>query len=251
MMNDKELEIQTIIHSDFISVKFPFELKDSFKETFRTARWHPYNREWRVKDSTISSNKLKKWIAEVEKSGALEEIKELDEEVMTNKHFKRLTENLQELKEEIEERKEILSNSYAEGQSVDSLIEELDETKKLIVELKEKKKNALKNLKKKASLKKDAKTALLEEINECVNIGNIAHCHNEMCRSKGPRGQRSTFDAAVKEISKAFEDLNEIGIFVENLEILADANYNRSQPGDRDDPNKIQDIWDIIRIDQE
>lgn len=50
-------------------IRFPFNLKNIFKEHFKTAKWEPDGKYWYISGTTANLNKLKAWEAAVEAKG--------------------------------------------------------------------------------------------------------------------------------------------------------------------------------------
>ncbi|WP_157803256.1 hypothetical protein [Stenotrophomonas maltophilia] len=50
-------------------VRFPYNLKQNFKETFKTARWEPDGKYWHIGGSKANLNKLNVWVKAVEAKG--------------------------------------------------------------------------------------------------------------------------------------------------------------------------------------
>lgn len=46
-------------------IRFPYNLKQHFKNTFKSAKWDPEERCWHIGGSTANLNKLKAWIESV------------------------------------------------------------------------------------------------------------------------------------------------------------------------------------------
>lgn len=62
---------------------FPFELKDTFRKAFPSAKWNPSQRRWEVGSRSVK--RLKQWLAEVETSGIEAQIAARDEADMSEK----------------------------------------------------------------------------------------------------------------------------------------------------------------------
>jgi len=50
-------------------IRFPYNLKQNFKESFKSAKWDPEGKCWHIGGSTANLNKLKTWIKGVEEIG--------------------------------------------------------------------------------------------------------------------------------------------------------------------------------------
>jgi len=51
-------------------IRFPYNLKQHFKTTFKSAKWDPEGKCWHIGGSTANLNKLKAWTKGVEEVGA-------------------------------------------------------------------------------------------------------------------------------------------------------------------------------------
>ncbi|HEF1860301.1 TPA: hypothetical protein R9Y59_000173 [Stenotrophomonas maltophilia] len=50
-------------------IRFPYNLKQHFKTTFKSAKWDPEGKCWHIGGSTANLNKLKAWTKGVEEIG--------------------------------------------------------------------------------------------------------------------------------------------------------------------------------------
>lgn len=51
-------------------ISFPYNLKNNFREHFKTAKWEPDGKFWHIGGTKANLNKLKAWEAAVEAQGA-------------------------------------------------------------------------------------------------------------------------------------------------------------------------------------
>lgn len=90
-------EITYTQDGDTINVSVPFELKDEFRDTFKTAKWQSASKTWAVSDNTRNQNKVDQWIDLVRESSVLDQINAGDELELINAQLNKARTQLQTL----------------------------------------------------------------------------------------------------------------------------------------------------------
>ena len=204
-----------------LHVEFPIQLKDSFKSTFRTAKWNAGSRTWYV--SSRSRAKLEAWIKAAEESGALMTAEDFDAMDVTERDAERMATEFAALKKSIEIERKRFTGIEEKRKANAEMLEHLA---KLRADL-----DLAAAQTKAAAEAEKAETASIEAVvASIVSMSSIRSAHSQMIReakagatSKG----RDRFDAHTEVIWTALCKLRENGIDSEQMRILANANYNR------------------------
>jgi hypothetical protein len=199
------------------AVKIPFELKNAFKEAFKSGRWDSRNKMWCV--GTRSKSRLEQWVAEVNTSGIVAEIAEHDEILLAQEEITQLNKNIEAIREKI-----------AVAQATKESLSDCE--------------TAISNAK--TQLFKD--TAKLNELNdsnksricEAIDMTAVLSARDAMAKvHKGVKSiQREAFEEARKVIADAAERLEESGIVVVGINRCLNAKFARP---DRDFVGNIKD----------
>lgn len=80
--------------NDTIQISIHFDLKDSFRGMFKTAKWNPTCKTWDIKNTTANKNKLEQFRASLDSSGAEQAIEDSDNQEATSTELAALTEQL-------------------------------------------------------------------------------------------------------------------------------------------------------------
>ena len=230
------MSITTSKISTGFAVKLPFDLKDNFKETFKTAKWNPTEKQWEV--GPRSGKRLEEWVKLA--SPLAEEIQKADEADLTEKEYNKIRLELTSIREELERERADKENFI------------------VVCEKLKKAKDELADLKTKVKQERAEKQLKLEEVkefmSEAISLDTIRSAHQTMIKhyNKNHNGSRSRtpFDQARTEIREEHEKLQSLGFSSEALAYLQYCNFNRP---DRDNPNKIvyDDYFKIKAIDTE
>jgi hypothetical protein len=208
------------------SVKFPFELKDSFRELFPSAKWDSFGKKWTV--GPRSGKRLEAWKAESEQTA---------ETVIAANEAKselELTEN------EIASLKLTLSSLSKSTSEIQAMRLQAQESKALL--------DSLKTAVNEAEITKQNEQARLEQekqealqmIGKIIDLPACRNAAATMARNMVPadRTKKALFNDAQETISKAYRQLKEVGLRVEAISFLHYANVNRP---DRDHPRFVLD----------
>jgi len=105
-----------------LHVKVPFDLKDHFKTAFKTATWEGYAKTWRLNDTSVTRNKLTKYIETVITTGVLAAIENKEELDATEAEIQRWTAELNQRKALIEQQAERLGVLAVRKSKLDAII---------------------------------------------------------------------------------------------------------------------------------
>ncbi len=219
------------------NVFFPFELKDSFKSTFKTAKWDAGQRCWKI--GIRSGKKLEKWIELV--SQVVNDMIESDAEEMTAREIEAVQAEIKEIQEKIHEERQA-RKKYA---SCEKLKEAKDKIEIAKQEYKEELNAAM-------SERSNAEKMLGEVCDLC----EIRKAHIDMKsvykKTSGlyKRQNRERFNNACEVMSDQNDKLKKIGFYSVGLRELSFMNFNRP---DRDNPFslKYSDIFDLKKWEDE
>ncbi|MDX5592566.1 hypothetical protein [Pseudovibrio sp. SPO723] len=211
---------------------FPYELKDNFRTTFKTAKWNGQLKRWEV--GPRSGKRLEQWAAEAQE--AAEAIEQEAEAELTEQDLAQIRNELAKIKGDIEaaqERKEKLAEVK---QMLADARAELDEAKQALTE-------------EKAAadeVQKDVATLLA---NVC-DMKAVAEAHKAMIKNQGIKKAWATklYREAQEVIEAQHDKLRDAGFVSEGLEELENFNVNRT---DRDNARRVTeaDILTITKID--
>jgi hypothetical protein len=81
------------------AIRFPFELKDAFRASFKTAKWNARDKKWEVGPRSVK--RLEQWVAEVEASGVIEDLTARDERDFLGEELDELRRKIESVKLEI------------------------------------------------------------------------------------------------------------------------------------------------------
>ncbi len=225
--NMKAIEIIISEAEGGFEARFPFKLKDTFRELFPSAKWIADKKAWKV--GPRSGKRLAQWKESVEASGFLTRLTELEEKELTEADIQRLQQQLEDLAEELEA-------ARGRKKSLETLKDAMQRTLALV----EAKKAELKNLgDDNARLEEETKTqmASVEAIlRTAVNLEKVLTAKAKMARVAGKVGRQAKDEFAEGQavISKEHDQLKTHGFLSVGLSMLAGANFNRP---DRDHPN--------------
>ncbi len=212
-------EIKLIKLAKGFAVKFPFDLKDKFREAFRSAKWNPSEKQWEV--GPRSKTRLEQWIAEVNDSGAVEAILARDERDMT-------TEEVKEFRAQLDEINGRIGSVEAALEVIEANKRETGELLLKIVRMGSK----LDEISKQRRVAQEAADKIKEDINaevsKVVNLGEINHARNEMLKNWRPKADaKGKFNEMQANLKENLAKLNEAGLHSKELWLAVVANHNR------------------------
>jgi chromosome segregation ATPase len=146
------------------AIKFPFALKDSFRQAFPSAKWNPDLKQWEV--GSRSKTRLEEWVKLVSESGIEEQLNVKEELSLADSEITNLKEHIKSIQlsiKEYENMKSLLITS----------LKALDE-----------KKEEIKTVSHQAKLDKDAtkklKDELISKLSEIVDLKKIYAASEQM-----------------------------------------------------------------------
>lgn len=211
-------EIKVTEVGKFLYVKFPFLLKDAFRELFKTAEWNPIAKVWVVKNNKTSLNKLE---AFKEKTiGAREQLAQLDEIEITEAEISKLEEKLKEVES-------TLSAAIAEKPSLVERTAKLDELKKLYAD---KRAEAQKAIEEKEAAQNEVKS----RIDEILKPYDAQTAISKLIRAR-KKSDKSAFLDAQDELTRIYDDVvKSCGIELRALYKLSAINMLRKDQSPSD-----------------
>ena len=105
------------------SIRFPYELKDQFRDTFPSAKWNPHTKAWTV--GPRSGRRLEQWVEAVQKSGVVDDIETRDERDLAEKELGKLQEELTRIRDAI-------SDQHKRKESAEEIREAMESTKAVL-----------------------------------------------------------------------------------------------------------------------
>ena len=213
------------------AVKFPFELKDSFKEVFRTAKWNGYKKQWEV--GPRSKKKLEKWIEIASK--AAEEIELADSEELKKEELAKVETDIAKIRVAIAKRRQEIGAVNV----VEMLNLAKEELAKAQAELEA------------VTTEKSIKLAEAKEMLSGVCDINVIHgaiADMRMVHNKVGSSNRSKFDHAQYRLLAEHDRLKAIGFKSWGLYELINLNFNRP---DRDRIDNCSSIYELEKIENE
>lgn len=201
--------------ADQIFVSFPFALKDSFKSTFKTAKWDGVRKTWNIKNSAVSAKKLDAWIAEVDASGVIADLNAVDEEAIDQKTIANIQADLIEIRAELKK----TSASAEQRQKTIDLLSFLRQDLKS----EQTKRDAAQ------TQAKEQKAQIQEYLGVLVDLGQMRQAYTTMFRTHNKVGSdaHKDFNAAQSTLVEFYNILNKYGLHSETLDKITDANFNR------------------------
>jgi hypothetical protein len=212
-------------------VKFPFELKDSFKATFRTAKWNGYKKQWEV--GPRSKKKLEQWIEIASK--AAEEIELADSEELKKEELAKIEADIAKIRAGIANRRKEI-NAVNVVEMLNSAKEELAKAQAEFEA---------------ATTEKSIKLAEAKEmLSRVCDINTIQAAISKMKDNHNKVGSkpRGIFDNAQHELIQEYKKIQAIGFRSWGLYDLINLNFNRP---DRDRIDDCSSIYELEKIESE
>ncbi|HEP8062207.1 TPA: hypothetical protein VDT37_001792 [Pseudomonas aeruginosa] len=211
-------EIKVTEVGQFLYVKFPFVLKDAFRELFKTAEWNPIAKVWVVKNNKISINKLE--VFKEKTIGAREQLAQLDEIEITEAEISKLEEKLKEVEN-------TLSAAIAEKPAFVERTSKLDELKKLYAD---KRAEAQKAIEEKEAAQNEVKS----RIDEILKPYDAQTVISKLIRARN-KSDKSAFLDAQDELTRIYDDVvKSCGIELRALYKLSAINMLRKDQSPSD-----------------
>lgn len=229
------------------SVKLPFELKDSFRNTFKTAKWDKFNKTWNI--GPRSGKRLDEWVQLAEETA-----KKLADSDALNDEVSLTEDDLDRVKSELSSIEMQIANSERQLNEISEIKAQIAQT----IELIEQKKPDLDKTKAKldAEIEKveTEKEKVKNFLRSVINLDAVLRAKAEMSKYRhngNDRRKRELYRKAQGLIENENNRLvMETKMASKGLDMLAEMNVNRP---DRDDPDlvSIDDILNIFEVSED
>ena len=240
--------MNTEIHIDGQNISFPFELKDIFRDTFKSAKWNAKTRQWRVAKG--AEGRLLDWVEQVKASGILEEMKAQETARLSEENVQHLQNALQHLKAQITVEKTATEKAIKARKQAEDLKNEINRFEKQFDDIK--KARVAAELKA-ANAKKDIMEVLstVADVNEIDNLRRGMKSDWRLLKAVN----RERFDIKQARLEEIRIELETAGIQSRALDLATEVNFNRR---DRDAPdlslelvfNRIPDVETVPEEDK-
>lgn len=219
------------IENNKISVKVPFNIKDIFKEHFKTTKWNGETKSW-----IISSDLEPKLIQFIEALDAkLKTLEDLNQQLATEEELTLITEKVNQIIKE----KEKAIRDREEVESILSILK--NKTQELNILTAE--------LERELDAKKSAENEIKEIVNKVMDLEEIKSAIRTMQSTLNKVGKqyKEKYYEAQNVIIESRDRLTELNLKSKGLNKLSNMNYNRP---DRDIPSSIteSDIYNIEEL---
>lgn len=219
-------------------VKIPYAIKDDFKDSFKTAKWHADKKAWEL--GSRVEKRLMTWANEYSELAdkTMEYNQQHDEIEFSQQELERLKENTLQKLADIQQQLAKLKLKNAQ----------LQQTKTAIQELELQLKQATLELQKENCIHSQQQADIASVVSGLININAVLKAHQTLCHvyKKVGAQAREQYDDAQTIIKTAIKNLNKAGLRSKGLEKLYEMNFNRP---DRDDPSTVTltDIYNITK----
>jgi hypothetical protein len=209
------------------AIKFPFDLKDNFRENFKSAKWNASAKQWEV--GSRSGKKLEQWAQTAQASlPSAEQEAEFEERAMLEKELEALNEAVLRIANE-------LARKTRELKDVETLKAEIAESKALLnskTEALAKAEKAVEDAKLEAEIEADK---IYSALNEVISIEEAKRLGAAMSRvhKNVDRVSKEKFEDARSKVKEMRDALKLAGLRCYAIDFIASANVNRA---DRDNP---------------
>lgn len=230
----KDLRIEEI-EKGFALVNLPFELKDSFKKVFKTAKWDSLKKYWTV--GVRSEKRLKEFVLQIQDELVLlYDLKEAEDEKNLNDiTISKLRSELDVLKKQINDRK----NELLKLNGVEEVIEKYKDN---IIQLQEEKQKLDLILQQK-------KTESITIFNSIIDVEKIRESFRIMKYNfkKVCVENKREYYVAIYKMEEEANKLNEKGLSSPVLEKFRKFNWNRKDKFNPFDIN-IEDMYNLTEF---
>jgi hypothetical protein len=214
---------QFIKTAEGAAAKFPFELKDAFRDAFPSAKWNSVAKQWEVGGKSVA--RLQQWLAKVDASGVEAELAARDEADMSEKDLAALASSVEAVRSEIAAARAGKTVADEARARADALRNQLAAAR---AEL-----EAAKAEKAAAEAASEAAVADVEaRVAHIATRDVIEKLRGEMRRNWIPKSfAKPLFEESQSKLRGIFRALREAGVECEAARLAANANFNRK---DRD-----------------
>lgn len=213
------------------AVKFPYELKDAFRNAFPSAKWNPSQKRWEVGSRSIK--RLDQWISELNKTNVIAEIEARDESDLVEKEIEFLQREIENVRREI-------NSSRANIEAIKSRKDKANELKEILETQKEELRQVAVEQCKAIEEEQKAADDVQSLIFHIVSKDKVNEIRSNMRRNWIPKaGYKQKFEEYQAQARSIIEELEKFGIECKALTLAARANFNRP---DRDKSDLNLDI---------
>jgi len=212
------MEITAREEGKSLLISFPFDLKDAFKEIFKTAKWDSDRKRWVVSNSKINHNKLDVFKEKAEP--ALSALKAIEEQEATDTELANLESRLAEI--ESKTRAALVAK-----QEYQAKIDKIAEIKAKIEQATPGLVDAQKQAAEAQEVVKKTIEAQVKKYDIDALIGRLIYIRKQYTLSE----HRRKFGSIQGELIAAHENiLSETGIDLKALRELYDEDYRKTNP---------------------
>jgi hypothetical protein len=209
----------TIVKTEVgMAIAFPFELKDSFRKVFPSAKWNPTLKRWEM--GPRSEKRLRQWADGV--SAVIAGLDSLEDKELTEKEILAVKEQVQKIKSEILSARQAIDALGSSEDRLRSLKENLQTEKDGLQKVQQEVIAA------KARVNAEAQ-AVKDLLNNIVDFPAIERAVSEMRKWERQVGRvaHEKFDEAQAVVWEQKLRLKDAGWRCEGLDYLGNANFNR------------------------
>ena len=230
--------ITYIKNTELLRITVPYDLKDLFKRSFKTAKWNSNYKVWEITNNTRNENKLKQFInGTALLASEMETIKAEEQEA-------EFTENeLSDLEKEVTQLRSKINSTRKNIESLKEINESILSARETVKELKE-------ELNSLETERKNEKAKVEEFVDSLIDTNKLGRI-SSLIASKARKSflyatEKDDLRAELAYADEAKEILERAGFESNNLNKLAGTRINRL---DRDNFNlSSEDFYDIQAI---
>ncbi len=214
------MEIKIIKTDNGATVRFPYELKESFRSTFKRAKWNPQAKHWLV--GPRSHKRLEQWAESVRDSGVLQKLAENDSVKLADKE-------LATLKVELVRKTQTLASELENQRSLEEFLSDAKSVRAKLAKIEDQIAKAEALRLEKERLLKEERDAIYTIVNRVVSLSEIEDLRRGMTYDwRALKAvNRERFDKKQERLREIEAELEEAGIQCIALSNSVAANYNR------------------------
>lgn len=201
-------------------VRFPYALKNNFRLSFPSARWHPDMKAWSV--GPRSKSRLEGWVEIVNASGIAEAQAELEALELSNEEKRQLIQAIEQAQRGIASAKDSARATAVECSRLLETLGMLDSKKAQLA-------IARADASEKAQQKAALEESITERLEQVVDVKALKSCAQEMRKWHKHVGYpaRDHFDECQANFREARSALKRSGLSLRAIDWCAEANFNR------------------------
>jgi DNA repair exonuclease SbcCD ATPase subunit len=212
------MEIRIVKTTQGFSISFPFELKDSFRQTFPTARWNKVSRSWET--GPRSESRLQQWAQECR--SAVDQLSQIEELEMKAEELEKLRAQIAEVSREITAKLQTI-------ESKEALTQKLQQTAIELIASRDKLEKVESRLRQARSAQSDALKSVHAALEGIVDFEELKSACEMMSRWHRQVGAtaREKFEEGQQTLLDIQEALSEAGWQNDGVDYMCAANFNR------------------------